>query len=141
MGESSTSPEQLEVAGVLLERAESDLRAAHKLGEDAEMDDDVVGFHAQQAVEKSLKVALVVGGIDFPKTHDLDFLISLVERNDISVADEARTAQWLTPWAAEFRYDSPSASALDRARALATALAAVGWAKAALVDAVEGGGA
>jgi HEPN domain-containing protein len=60
MGESSRSPEQREYAAVLLHRAESDLRACRKLAEDEAMDDDVVRFHAQQAVEKSLKVALVL---------------------------------------------------------------------------------
>jgi HEPN domain-containing protein len=137
MDESSISSEQVEVAGVLLERAQSDLRAADKLAEDAAMDDDVVGFHAQQAVEKSLKVALVVGGIDFPKTHDLDFLVSLAERNEISMTDDVRTTRWLSPWAAEFRYDIPSASPLDRAKALAAARSAVDWARAALTRAVE----
>ena len=37
----------------LLKAARSDLRAAEALAADAEQDDDVVGFHAQQAVEKS----------------------------------------------------------------------------------------
>jgi HEPN domain-containing protein len=32
-----------------------------------DMRDDVVGFHAQQAVEKALKVALVLADIDFPR--------------------------------------------------------------------------
>jgi HEPN domain-containing protein len=32
-------------------------------------------FHAQQAVEKFLKAFLVFHNIDFPKTHDLDFLL------------------------------------------------------------------
>lgn len=32
-------------------------------------------FHAQQAVEKFLKAFLVFHDVDFPKTHDLDFLL------------------------------------------------------------------
>lgn len=32
-------------------------------------------FHAQQAIEKFLKAFLVYHDIDFPKTHDLDFLL------------------------------------------------------------------
>lgn len=40
------------------------------------MEDDVVGFHAQQAIEKAIKVARVLRGIDFPKTHDLDFVFA-----------------------------------------------------------------
>ena len=33
-------------------------------------------FHAHQAVEKFLKAFLIMHDIDFPKTHDLDFLLS-----------------------------------------------------------------
>ena len=32
-------------------------------------------YHAQQAVEKFLKAYLVFHNIDFPRTHDLDFLL------------------------------------------------------------------
>ncbi len=31
-------------------------------------------FHAQQAVEKYLKAVLAWNGVDFPRTHDVDFL-------------------------------------------------------------------
>lgn len=34
-------------------------------------------FHAQQAVEKFLKAFLVHKNIDFPRTHDVDMLLSL----------------------------------------------------------------
>ena len=53
---------QEEYASVLSQRAESDLRACVTLAEDPEMADDVVGFHAQQAVEKVLEVVLVLEG-------------------------------------------------------------------------------
>ena len=32
-------------------------------------------FHSQQAVEKFLKAFLIYHNIDFPRTHDLDFLL------------------------------------------------------------------
>ena len=38
-------------------------------------------FHAQQAVEKSIKAVLVHHGIDFPKTHNLQVLIDLLVSN------------------------------------------------------------
>ena len=38
---------------------------------------DAACFHAQQAAEKYLKAFLVYHSIDFPRTHDLDFLLSL----------------------------------------------------------------
>lgn len=131
MGESSPSPEQLEVAGVLLRRAESDLGACRRLAEEPEMRDDVVGFHAQQAVEKAVKAALVLRGVDFPRTHDLDFLLARAEGNDLSVPQAIEDAEWLTPWGAQLRYDE-SPAPLDRAAAIEAAASAVEWAQSIL---------
>jgi HEPN domain-containing protein len=128
MGGSSPSPEQSEVARVLLRRAESDLRACRRLADDPGMDDDVVGFHAQQAVEKALKIALVLGGIDFPRTHDLDFLLGRADGRGIRVPREIENAEWLSPWAAQLRYDE-EAAALDRGAAIAAAASTVDWAR------------
>ncbi len=91
------------------------------------MDDRPVGFHAQQAVEKAVKVALVLEGVDFPKTHDLEYLIVLAEKQSIAMEAEVKSASWLTPWAAEFRYDDAPIEMLDRKRAIAVANAAVTW--------------
>lgn len=49
------TPEEVEVADLLLRKVASDLSAARALARDPEQQDDVVGFHAQQAIEKSLK--------------------------------------------------------------------------------------
>lgn len=91
------------------------------------MDDRPVGFHAQQAVEKAVKVALMLKGIDFPKTHDLEYLIVLAGKHSIAMELELESASWLTPWAAEFRYDDAPIETLDRKRAIAVANAAVSW--------------
>jgi HEPN domain len=67
------SPEQRDYARLLLDRARSDLGAFKVLMADSDMLDDVVGFHAQQAVEKALKVSLVLADIDFATTiHALE---------------------------------------------------------------------
>lgn len=47
----SPSPEQIEYADMLHRLAAGDLYACHKLADDAEVDDHIIGFHAQQAVE------------------------------------------------------------------------------------------
>ena len=122
------TPEQIEVAGSLARLAEIDLATAEKLAPDPEMDDRPVGFHAQQAVEKAVKVALILEGIDFPKTHDLEYLIVLAEKRSIAMEPELKSASWLTPWAAEFRYDDAPIETLDRKRAIAVAKFAVDWA-------------
>jgi len=44
-------------------------------------------FHAQQAVEKFLKAFLVFHNKDFPKTHDLEFLLLECQKIDKSGFD------------------------------------------------------
>jgi HEPN domain-containing protein len=39
-------------------------------------------FHAQQAVEKYLKVFLIFHDVDFPRTHDVDFLLMECQKID-----------------------------------------------------------
>lgn len=121
------TPEQIEVAGSLARLAAIDLATAEKLAPDPEMDDRPVGFHAQQAVEKAVKVALMLQGVDFPKTHDLEYLIVLAEKHSIAMEPELESASWLTPWAAEFRYDDAPIETLDRKRAIGVANAAATW--------------
>ena len=50
------------------QKADLDFKAAVRLSADAEFR-EVVGFHAQQAVEKYLKALLTQRQIEFPKTH------------------------------------------------------------------------
>jgi Uncharacterized conserved protein related to C-terminal domain of eukaryotic chaperone, SACSIN len=124
------TPEQREYAELLLRRAASDLSAFRVLMSDPEMLDDVIGFHAQQAVEKALKTALVLSDVDFPRSHDLGELADIARDHGIEVPDSVRTALWLTPWAAQMRYEE--LSPLDREQALSIAADAVAWATALL---------
>jgi HEPN domain-containing protein len=91
-----------------------------------DMLDDVVGFHAQQAVEKALKVTLVLADIDFPHSHDLRELADIAIDNSLKVPDLIREVRWLTPWAAQLRYEM--LEPLDRDAALSIAAEAVEWA-------------
>jgi hypothetical protein len=113
--------------------ATGDLYACRKLADDAEVDDHIIGFHAQQAVEKALKVALVLADSELPHTHDLELLVEQVKGTGTTVPDELSDTEWLTPWAAELRYDEPIA--LDRTAALAAAESASGWTASLLADA------
>ncbi len=133
----SPNPEQREYAAVLLSRAQSDARACRTLLADSEMTDDVIGFHAQQAVEKALKVALVLRGAAFPRTHDLGFLVARARESGLQLPEAVGTAEWLSPWAAQLRHDEPPAP-LDRAAAMAAA--DVGVRFAAELSAAAGAG-
>jgi HEPN domain-containing protein len=68
-------PEHVEVAQLLLEKATGDLAALRVLAADPNQADHVVGFHAQQAVEKSIKAVLASREVEIPMTHDLGHLV------------------------------------------------------------------
>jgi HEPN domain-containing protein len=62
-----------------LAKADEDLlSAAHLLTLGTDCPRDVVGFHAQQSVEKHIKALLVFLATPFPKTHDLAVLRALL---------------------------------------------------------------
>jgi HEPN domain-containing protein len=125
------TPEELEEAGRLLRAARSDLRAAQALAADAEQENDVVGFHAQQAVEKSIKAVLATSGVEIPYTHDLSYLLEIVAEHVAAIPESVAQTRWLTPWAVAIRYGTADAR-LDRAAAVAVATDAVDWAAAAV---------
>jgi HEPN domain-containing protein len=91
--------------------------------------DAVVGFHAQQAVEKFVKAVLTVRGIDVPRTHDLRFLLDGAGAAGVQVPDAVRASLWLTPWSVEFRYGDDLDDLLDRATAADTLTAVGAWAE------------
>jgi HEPN domain-containing protein len=60
-------------------------------------------FHAQQAVEKCLKAVLIHLDIEFRKTHDIDYLKTLLPAQ-IPLPPEAEQVADLTSYAVAFRY-------------------------------------
>src|SRR5437899_5743384 len=72
--------------------------------------DAIFGFHCQQAAEKLLKAILSYHGIAFSRTHDLQELMELLETAGHPLPDDAATADELTPFAVQFRYDDLSRS-------------------------------
>ena len=105
-----------------LRYARSDLHAAqHLLGEVSVLP-GVPCFLAQQAAEKAMKAALVLLGIEFPRTHDLPLLRTLLpEQLLFRVSNDE--LEKLTEWAVEARYpaDIPPASRKDAATAIENA--------------------
>ncbi|MFY9821449.1 MAG: HEPN domain-containing protein [Thermoanaerobaculia bacterium] len=93
-----------ELPSKLLALARRDLRAAEILRDEPDVGDGIVGFHIQQAAEKTLKAWLTILGIDFPRTHDLSLLIHKLSDADVEV-----TSLWelldLNPFAVQLRYE------------------------------------
>ena len=86
-----------------LRHAYSDLESARarKLSDNILVEE--LCFHAQQAVEKSLKGMLVAKGIPFPKTHNIRTLLDLLLK-DIAMPREVEAAASLTDYAIMSRY-------------------------------------
>lgn len=101
---------------VLLRKAKQDELALEKLLDDRDIEDDLLGFHAQQAAEKMLKALLAARGVDYPKTHNLRVLIELLSGEEIRLPEKLANIDRLTQFGTTFRYDSISiADGSDRA--------------------------
>lgn len=74
-----------------LTHAGSDLKLA-KLGMGQDVLPEQVCFHAQQAVEKSLKAVLLFRRIEFPFTHDLEELVETFEQAGVKLPPDLREA-------------------------------------------------
>ena len=92
-------------AAVLARKAEDDARAMQLLASDPEVSDEIVGFHAQQAVEKWLKAVLGHRGIEFEYTHDLHRLVAGVVAVAGKVPFDIPEVVALTEHAVPLRYD------------------------------------
>lgn len=100
-----------------LSKAGTDLEVAVYLVGEGAIFPSAIGFHCQQAAEKYIKAYLVWREVDFPKTHDLERLLDLVESVGADLAESLRDVIVLTPYGTELRYpgDRPDVSP-DQAR-------------------------
>lgn len=87
-----------------LRRAKSNMARAKggKVSKDILYED--LCYDAQQAVEKALKSLCILNEIVFPKTHDIAYLIELLEKNSLEIPETIQKAKILTSYAIETRY-------------------------------------
>jgi HEPN domain-containing protein len=90
-------------------------------------------FLLQQAAEKGLKAVLPHHGVDFPTTHNLAVLLSLIA-SDAPVPADIQEASLLTRYAVTTRYPRSyeAVTQEDYGRALRLAMAVVEWAEVVL---------
>jgi|SRR3989304_5090665 len=88
-------------------------------------------FDAQQAAEKAVKAVLRFHLIDFPKTHDLRQLLTLLDSEGRSIPQNIRKAVDLTDYAVETRYPGPAEPVTQKEYRAAVKLAkqVVNWAE------------
>lgn len=95
----------IDLARRFLALADRDINTVRLLAGISESDDEAIGFHAQQAVEKCLKAVLALHAVPFRKTHDLIELVDLLRDNELSLPPNAEALDALNPFAVTFRYD------------------------------------
>lgn len=120
------------VASLLLTAAGQDQLAAQLLSANPAVGDAIVGFHAQQAIEKTLKAVLSVHRVEFRRTHDLLVLLDLLYDHGITPPPDANWLDELNPYAVEARYGALAPSGLDRARTLLAVADTLTWAQQVL---------
>jgi HEPN domain-containing protein len=116
-----------ELARRFLSLADRDIKVFRKLVNDPDIDDEAVGFHAQQAVEKCMKAVLALHQIEFRKTHDLRALIDLLEEHGLTRPPLLDAIKRLNPFAVVLRYDFIELGALDREQAQDVVISVRRW--------------
>ena len=113
---------------LLLASAQQDCAALQVLAISPGIGDAVVGFHAQQSIEKSLKAVLSARGIEFRRTHDLVSLLDLLQDHQVTAPPAADWLDELNPYAVEARYGTIAPDGLDRPRVLLAVEQVLAWA-------------
>ena len=93
-----------EVAAALLVKAEMDYGAMLAMRGQAAKLGPVIGFHAQQAVEKAVKAVMVINGLRLKRTHDVAALWNELKAAGIEPPALRTAPEVLTRFAVEGRY-------------------------------------
>lgn len=118
----------LDEARRLLKKAEQDRIIFHTIKNHPDIGNEAVCFHAQQAVEKCLKAVLLVKGVTYRRTHDLDELVDRIMDAGITFPFPVETFSLLTPFAVQLRYEDLEIEGLPLAEAELMIDVAVHWA-------------
>ena len=105
-----------------LRKADSDLATASQVVS-GDGPYDTACYHAQQAIEKSLKALLAYAGSEIPRTHNLEELGEAAMRASPALEVDINDLAGITPFAVELRYDPDFwPDRVTAAEAIATAL-------------------
>jgi HEPN domain-containing protein len=87
-----------------MEKSWRDLEMAHRAVAGTPPFYDMAVYHCQQSGEKAVNAFLVLRGISFEKTHDIEVLIELASGIEPGFGELMDAADMLTPYATRFRY-------------------------------------
>lgn len=126
----SKSSELRELAEQWLEFARVDLEAAAACLARESVHGWAIAFHCQQSIEKALKGALVLNGVEPPRTHQLSRLYDALAQLDHTPPLPCDVLDALTPFAIDDKYPRLRVTPIDRLDAatfLPVSEAAVAW--------------
>lgn len=121
-----------------MEKAAGDEKILLRLIDQEDIPDDGLGFHAQQAVEKMIKAVLAQSEIAYERTHNIAYLLKLLDDAGIDKPDEADDLPNLSPWAAELRYGRAPEAVPDRGQMRTLVEQTKAWADAQLAASSSG---
>ncbi len=121
----------LDKANEWLQRAKSNMARAKAGRVSPEILYEDLCYDAQQAVEKAFKSVCIIHEIVFPKTHDIAYLIELLEKGGVEVPENLQNAKILTGYAVETRYpgDYEPVDEEDLRKAIEIAKKVLKWVK------------
>jgi len=119
----------IEEALLSLRLAERDIKAFEVLCKDPEIHLSVACFHAQQAIEKSLKAVLFAHQIEFGRTHDLIKLTQLLRGRGVTIPVSDSQLRKLNPFAVTFRYDEADIETIPQEEAANLVISIQSWAE------------
>lgn len=124
-----------DLARRLASKAREDATAVREFAGNQEIADGIIGFHAQQAIEKWLKAVMANRGLQQMRIHDIGRLLQLLKKDQIELPSMAEQLDELTIYAVPLRYDELlDAEPLDREEAIKLVNDVEAWATQALAD-------
>lgn len=113
----------------LLHLAQADRDAFVYLLPAEHLRDAVVLFHAQQAIEKSLKAVMTAQNIPFGRTHNLLALVAALIESGVDTPYPPDDMAVLNPYAVLYRYDDEDIALVTRPEAAQMVARVLAWAE------------
>lgn len=125
---------------MLARKASNDATAVREFAGNSEISDEIVGFHAQQAIEKWLKAVMAIRELPQSRTHDIDRLVEILGDDGVELPIERPRLNEFTQYAVPLRYeDLLDAEPLDRDATVNLIEEAGNWAGTQLSEAAGDG--
>lgn len=128
----------IEEAQRSLRIATRDLKAFNVLKDASDIDLATACFHAQQAIEKSLKAVLFLHQIESRRTHDLVQLAQLLRQHGVEPPATDEQMSRLNPFAVMLRYDDIEINVISKHEAANIVTLTYSWAEKLVQTAAEG---